>query len=435
MKIILALTHGLHVRNWCATGLLKMLVDQGHRVTVLAPEPLLGWVIQGLMIGDPQGPYNRLGLCRTLAVEPYTGSRVRRWLRAGPYRTASYATRSIHTRTYAHKLARRRRWRQRLEIAVAGRLGEGWALESERRWRPGDACVRLLQSERPDLLVTPSFLHTGLEVDLLKAARVAGITTVVPVATWDALVSKGCFLERPDRLLVWGEQSKQHAYELHGFQAQQVVVTGAPQFDVYAGPMPAGQRQTVLVAGTTIAYWQDEQRVVEALARDGERAGYAVHYRPHPRQRRDLAAFAEGLGNVTLDGEWREQAANGGGFSPRPADLGHLRGVLDRCFGVVASFSTVSVEAALLGLPTFMVGFGVDIPGHADWEHISPILTWPGVALCETTDHLLAQIRMARSGAFESCVGGLRERANTVARNLDGLARERIVGALEEADG
>ena len=430
MKLLLALTHGLHVRNWCATGLLKTLVDRGHRVTVLAPEPLLGWVIQGLTIGDPQGPYNRLGLCRTLAVEPYTGSRVRRWLRSGPYRTASYATRSIHTRTYAHKLARRRRWRQRLEIAVAGRLGEGWAMTAESRLAPDPVCLALLRAEQPDLVVAPSFLHTGLEVDLLKAARVAGVTTVVPVATWDALVSKGCFLERPDRLLVWGEQSRQHADDLHGFPPARVAVTGAPQFDVYAAPPPTGPRRTVLVAGTTIAYWQDERQVVEALARDGERAGYAVHYRPHPRQRREHAAFVGELGNATLDGEWLEQSANGGGFSPRPADLGHLRGVLDRCFCVVASFSTVSVEAALLGVPTLMVGFGVDIPGHADWEHISPILTWPGVALCETTDQLLAQVRLARSGAFESCAGGLRERANRVARNLDGLARERIVEAL-----
>ena len=430
MKLLLALTHGLHVRNWCATGLLKMLVDRGHRVTVLAPEPLLGWVIQGLMIGDPQGPYNRLGLCRTLPVEPYTGSRVRRWLRSGPYRTASYATRSIHTRTYAHKLARRHRWRQRLEIAVAGRLGEGWAMTAESRLTPDPACLALLRAEQPDLVVAPSFLHTGLEVDLLKAARVWGARTVVPVATWDALVSKGCFLERPDRLLVWGVQSRDHAEALHGFPPARVAVTGAPQFDVYAGSMPAGQKRTVLVAGTTIAYWRDERRVVEALAQDGERAGYHVHYRPHPRQRREHVAFVGELSNVTLDGEWRQQSENGGGFSPRPADSGHLRGVLDRCACVVASFSTVAVEAALLGVPTLMVGFGFDMPAHATWEHMAPLLMWPGIFVCADMDDLLARVARARRGDYDAYRTTLMALAEQVARNRDGLARERIVEAL-----
>lgn len=431
MKLLLALTHGLHVRNWCASGLLAMLVDRGHRVTVLAPDRLLGWVVQGLTVGDKGGPYSRLGLCRTLPVEPYLGSRLRRWLRRGPYRTASYASRAATTKAYRHKLARRRRWGQRLEIAVAGRLGEGWAMTAESRLAPDSTCLDLLEAERPDLVVAPSFLHTGDEVDLLKAARVLGIETVVPVATWDALVCKGCFLERPNRLLVWGEQSKWHSYDYHGFAAlSHVTVTGAPQFDVYADPSPADHPTKVLVAGTTIAYWQDERRVVEALALDGARNGYEVVYRPHPRQRREAVAFAHGLTNVLVDGEWLAQLAGGGGFSPRPADMGHLRRVLDGCACVVTAFSTVAIEAALLGIPTFMVGFGLDLPAHADWEHMRPILDWPGIELCKNTDHLLDNVHQALGGGFGAWAEDLRHRANDVARNLDGLARERIVEAL-----
>ena len=72
-----------------------------------------------------------------------------------------------------------------------------------------------------------------------------------------------------------------------------------------------------------------------------------------------------------------------------------LRLHLDAAICVVAAFSTVVVEAALMGKPSLLVGFGQSSHGsamvnyHFELEHMTEVTTWPGVRLCNTRDELL----------------------------------------------
>ena len=103
---------------------------------------------------------------------------------------------------------------------------------------------------------------------------------------------------------------------------------------------------------------------------------------------------------------------------------------------MVAAFSTVVIEAALMGKPSLLIGFAQSAHGpqmagyHYQLEHMAEITTWPGVILCKTQQDLVGWVKAALNGAFADKADELRRRAQEVAR-CDGHAQERILEALE----
>ena len=452
-RLLVVLGHSLHVRNFVASGCLDQLAARGHELTVLMP---------GEMIGEVR----RVGATRLAAlepIEPYLGSgwatRRRRALRI-----ASFVARSRY-RTYRHKvrIGRAASWAYALQARLFAVLARRWDLEAAARFLeshvgPRRAALRLVERIRPDVVFCPTLIHDGSELEILKSARVRGVTTVAFAATWDTLTSKGCFLVPPDHLLVWGEKNHRHAVEHHGFAPDRVVATGAPHFDIYGPEWPVTPRErflrergidpskrVILFAGTTISYWEDEPRQLRALSdavRDGELKDCVVWYRPHPRRAsRDVEALGA-LPAVYVDDQVRRQKTTGvSSYSTRPEDLGHYRSLLEACDGVVAAFSTMILEAALLGRPSLVVAFGAGdgtagrLFQHSEYEHSIELLATPGVAMCRSLEELKQGIQHIIAGDLAALEPALRRRAGEIARNLDGQGRARIVAALERLAG
>ena len=458
-NVVLLLPHSLHVRNFVASGLVDMLAARGHRLTLVVPRPLV----------EPTGAdLARLtGAPDVVPVEPYTPQawwpRVReymprRWLRRR-FRIASYVERSSWS-TYGHKLTSRQTSpAQRLEVALYRRLlRDGRSLEDAGRaleWRlpPKRSATDIIRERRPDVLVNGTFIHDANDVELAKAARRAGVPILGVPVSWDTLTSKGGFLVRPDALAVWGDDTRRHAVEYHGFTPDQVHVTGPPHFDIYGPTWPAESRErflarhgidprkrVLLFAGTTVTYWADEPAQVRALSRlieKGELADCVIWYRPHPR--RSYAHMAEflGLPGVHVDGSLLASKRAGVGFSTAREDLAHYRGLIDACDGVIAAFSTMIIEAALMGKPSLVVAFGLGegpdrVVQHADYEHMRDVVSTPGISLVRGMPELLDGVRRVLRGEYAIYTQDLRKRAAEIAHAEDGGARERMVKAIED---
>ena len=430
-RVLLPLTERLHVRNAVTSGLVGMMRDAGHRVTALVPRDLVAWTTR------------REPGVAVEAVEPYLGARWRRWLRRAPLRTLCYASREATEAIYRQKLGRRRALRHRLGGALARALdrvygGERLARGVESLIPPSRRAERLVATEQPDVVLLPTTIYAGAETEIQKAAQRAGVPVLVAPASFDTLASKGSILVRPDALLVWGEASRRHAVDLHGFPGEAVHVTGPAHWDFYAETSNTGPiilDPMVLVAGTTVAYWRDELAMVEALG--AALAGTAlVWYRPHPRRReRDIeAAFR--FRNVRIDEGWRAGGGDGD-FSVEPFTLTSTRGLLDKASCVVAALSTLTVEAALMGKPTFLVGFGDSTQGgavrdHAAFTHLRDVFAIPGVVLCHSLEALIERVRSAATEPMpESDREVLRAGAREIAYT-HGQARARIVEVVEE---
>lgn len=375
MKILLPVTHDLHRRNWLDSGAEAVLKARGHRVIVTYP----------------------------VRRHPT----IRRLLRLG----SIVARARRGSRTYRHKLTLPRPLLDRAAIAAWHRTAdpEGTARRIEARLPVPSEALNLLLGMRPNILLWPTLIHDDSADDLVKAARRLGVPVIAAPASWDTLTTKGAFLVRPDALLVWGEVSARHAERDHGFargasftegERWQVAVTGPPHWDHYAEPRAAKPRTKVLIAGTSVAYWQDEADLAGRLT---ENFPGRVIYRRHPRR----------------GGEWSWKACL------------ELRDQLDETTVVVAAFSTVIVEAALQGVPSCIVEFGNGLPPLAEYEHMSDVISSDGVIRCDSY-HFLKQAVNAilMSGATEHGVHLSRAWARKVA-DADGRCRERIAEALE----
>ena len=379
MKVGLLISHPIHERNFVASGMARKIADK-HELVILRPKEL----------DTVGGPWRR---------------RVRE-----AFLLASMVAKEPGSRTYRFKLGQRRPLLGRLQIRAFRRLRDrGYDLEGVfRRWETRQRPLRVaVEATRGlDVLLWPTLIHThNEEVELVNSARSGQKCRIVAApASWDNLTTKGSWLIRPDHLLVWGEASRRHAVKYHGFAPDQTTVTGPPHFDCYHEPRIRPMESIVLVAGTTVNYWADELSMVKMLQSHFTN----IVHRPHPRR----------------GGEWSWAAMLG------------LRQQLDASVCVVAAFSTVVIETALMGKPSMLVGFGQSAQGpamaeyHMQLEHMAEVTSWPGVVFCKTEQELVGWIRAALNGAFADKTETLRHRAQEVARS-DGHAQERILEVLE----
>ena len=102
----------------------------------------------------------------------------------------------------------------------------------------------IIAEQQPDIvLVTPLVDLGSDQVDYVKSARARGVRTGLCVHSWDNLTNKGLVRMPPDRVYVWNELQKQEAVEMHGLQPEQVVVTGAPAYDLWFARTPSTTRE------------------------------------------------------------------------------------------------------------------------------------------------------------------------------------------------
>ena len=439
MLVMALLPHKSLVRAWATSGALELFHLRGHIVHVAMRSS--DW------LDVPASIQKDLHF---LPLDSLGGGRLRGRVRAA-LRLGSMVTREENSPTYAHKLGQWRPLLARAEIAAWRRFRrrvpggvDGGAMEErlrglEARFRPRSEALGLIRDLRPDVLLWATLGHQDNdELEVVKACRAEGVPIVLAWGSWDSASSKGGNLVRPDRMLVWGEESARHAADWHNCPAGQILVTGPVHWDPYAEPQrePVG-KPSILVAGTSINFWEDEYACLKMLGRDGLEKGYRVLYRPHPRgawgwHPRDM--MPEG---VVLDGITAAQVWGGrSGWSLHPDDLAGYPALIASVRCVVAAFSTMTIEAALLGKTPIMVGYGRTRHGpgmahvHQHYLHMRHVVAWAGVKIASEADDLLRFVRHAVEGHYAEDAPGLRQMALRVAR-VDGHARQRAAEALE----
>ena len=78
--------------------------------------------------------------------------------------------------------------------------------------------------------------HYWLDHFVLDEASRRGIPSA-SCLSWDNLYSRGPMCRRPDRLMVWSDEMRSQAMEVHQFPADRVAVVGPLQFRFYGDPV------------------------------------------------------------------------------------------------------------------------------------------------------------------------------------------------------
>jgi hypothetical protein len=228
---------------------------------------------------------------------------------------------------------------------------------------------RFVREQAPDVLAVAPLVELGSQqVDYVKAARRLGVPSVLPVASWDNLTSKGLMRVVPDHVLVWNEAQKREAAELHGVPPARVAVTGAVPFDRWFDAAPTRSREAfcrrlgldparpyVLYVGSSVFIAPDEvpfaARWIAALrqASDPAVAALGILLRPHPANARQWGALdVAALPGVAL---WPPA-----GTDPTDGDFwtDYFESI-HYSAAVVGINTSAQIEAAIVGRPVLTV--------------------------------------------------------------------------------
>jgi hypothetical protein len=230
-----------------------------------------------------------------------------------------------------------------------------------------EALDALLAEERPHLILHPTVLEGLFVSDLVRWGQEHGVPTLYLMNSWDNPAVKAMMLGPPDRLVVWGEHSRQLAHERIGVPLDRILVFGAAQFDVYGRP-PRETREAyrtrlgippgvpiLLYAGSSkgLNETQHLAELEEAIDR-GSLPPCTVIYRPHPWR-------AKGPGEQDFfNRTWRHvlmapdmadyyRRTWQGDDSMSFADYEETHVTLSAVDAVVSPVSTILLEAALHG--------------------------------------------------------------------------------------
>ena len=244
MKFLFVLQYPGYLRYF--DSVIEALSERGHEVAVAFDQPHKQ--PEGLAALDAiDGAVEVLG--RT-PVRPDLWAAVARGVRG----TIDYA-RYLHPR-FTHSPYLRDRMRKALPppTRFLGRWDTTTAARTTRLIAWLGACERVVPSSpvleaflrdvSPDVLVvSPLVTDQCPQVDLIKAARRVGVLSVLGVASWDHLTTKGLMRIQPDLVAVWNDEQRREALDFHGVREERIVVTGAQCFDRWFDRTPRRARE------------------------------------------------------------------------------------------------------------------------------------------------------------------------------------------------
>lgn len=293
-------------------------------------------------------------------------------------------------------------------------------LENDLTWRlrPNNYFVDLFRRLQPDLVFNTSHIH-GVAGSLpTRVAHRLGIPTVGFIFSWDNLTSRSRIFEPYDHYLLWHEPMHRQLLSLYPhLRAQQVQVTGTPQFDYHFKPEyhlsraelcarmgldPA--RPFIFYTTGVDKHFPEEHRHVEFIANYLQ----TIDINPRPQllvrtyakgTSPEMKALAQaGLPDVIFpDVKWDEQW-----LIPAYDDLSEYTSCLKYCAMGINPASTVTLELMMFDKPVMNIGFdppASNLPHayrwsrHIDFDHYRPVADSGGVMVAWSQDDMQQMIR------------------------------------------
>ncbi|MDJ0896022.1 MAG: hypothetical protein QNJ92_12845 [Alphaproteobacteria bacterium] len=275
----------------------------------------------------------------------------------------------------------------------------------------------------PDLIVHPTVIDGCFVHDLLAIAKRRGIPSVLVMNSWDNAATKWPLHTKPDYLLVWGQQSFEHAQHFLDIPAHRVIKFGAAQLDVFRSPPasdPQGFRanygfradqRVLLYAGSTS---QNDEfahlRQLDEAVSDGRLGGVKIIYRPHPwglGGRDGGRILKHEFSHIELDRSMRAyfEYIERGQRRLFLADYRDAHDLLCNVDAVISPLSTMILEGAMHGKPALAYVPDDETLGRAlkfkrKHVHFDEIFDMPEFLVAEGSANFIpcAQKLVARSG-------------------------------------
>ena len=276
-------------------------------------------------------------------------------------------------RTIRHIYRNAQSWKGKLiyqTLALPGlRQVFSWIQHRRLAANPNRAMEALLDRHQPDLVVHPTVLNGLFINDVVQLCRHRSIPHVLVMNSWDNPSSKQAVVGHPDLLLVWGQQTQEHAERYMNMPADRIRRFGAAQFEVYRETPRLDRaefctmheispsKRILLYAGSSKETDEfSHLKAIEEMIEKGALPNTVLLYRPHP--------WGNGGqdGHRIIDEPWKhvrlEHSMRGylgqvkaGNLEKSLPDYRDTRDLLSHIDALISPLSTIIVEAARLGHP------------------------------------------------------------------------------------
>jgi len=279
----------------------------------------------------------------------------------------------------------------------------------------------LLRREKPDLVIHPSLLAGYFINDLLLQCKSKSIPLILLMNSWDNPSNKAVTTGMPDKLVVWGDQTRKHAMQFLGLPPERIEMFGAAQFELYRSPIEQTHEELcsefqvptdlpiLLYSGAARSFNETGHLVMidEAIER-GDIPQCHVLYRPHPWRGRlidgEKSLYDVNLKHVTLDPHM-DDFYKGITITPRKslymADYAITKKLMHLIDALVSPLSTMMLEATLHGKPVLAMFVDAD-PDSASSKasdvirrlvYFADFVNKPGILTCDNLATFAAQVK------------------------------------------
>jgi hypothetical protein len=251
-------------------------------------------------------------------------------------------------------------------------------------YRPGRPELRAaFDRVRPSLVLVASPGHYWLDHFVIDEAQRRGIPTVCIMLSWDNLYSRGPMSRRPDYLMVWSEEMRRQAVEVHQFPADRISVVGALQFRLYEEPPtepelaamrsriglgPAEPFLAYVCGARTAQYDVEDVMALAGQLQAGPYNGLRLVVRPHPQASREAYQLLAERG-ILLD---RSPDLTSARTRPEALDTDAIRqmaSLLSAARFVVSSWGTTALlEACIFDTPSVQLRWMDAVPHSVSKE-------------------------------------------------------------------
>ena len=234
--------------------------------------------------------------------------------------------------------------------------------------------LEFVQKHRPDIVIHPSILSGFFIQELPPICKELGIPFVALMNSWDNPSGKAVVSGAPDRLVVWGEQTRRHAINYMGIPEENVVAFGAAQFQVYREPIDQTDAElrdefgvpraipVLLYAGVSKSVNETAHLLaLEAAIAEGRIPTCHIIYRPHPWRgvlvENERSFLDIDFEHITLDPsmmDFYQRVVSDGVKGFYLADYEVTARLLRLTCGTIAPLSTIMLETVLCGNPVLM---------------------------------------------------------------------------------
>jgi hypothetical protein len=309
-------------------------------------------------------------------------------------------------------------------------------------------CRQLFEKYKPDLVFYTNLYAKDPCIEIEAQKR--KIKTICLLLSWDNPTTKGPFPVKPDKIIVWNEILKDEIVTHHQFDPDKVLISGAPQFDIYShgekfrsredffkkwGLDPMKKLLTYTTGSPQMILHEPE--VVEILYNALQNNMFVepsqILLRLHPKDIYNRYDIFEGKPGIKIQMPGRSTTHSADKWNPTLDDMYGLAELMHYSDVIINVASTITLDAACFDTPVVNVAFdgyhqepyNNSYKRYYDYEHYRNVVSTKGIRIAHAPEEMIQMVNLYLSDQSLDAEGRQRLR-DELCWKLDGQAGNRI---------